>query len=200
MAILIWIGIIIIVVGVGLFIGKYLSDKKNADKIAIKTEEDMLREKMINEARKEALQDIKPELVDKLKQDELKKFDEKLSGKDKDRFAGLRKLADAMSSGANKLDTTNKLNQMLGKNTNQNNNNNPNNNHNYNNINYDPGFDGNQNPQGYRFKPKRRVIIEQDEEVEYVPMEKMKKVNKIVRNDSKYYDDMEEKLNKIIKG
>ena len=120
---MITIGIGIITFTIGMFVGSMIKKQPREDghknlfrtvvdnikaKIAQNKLEKAARTKMMNEARLAALQNLQPEMIEMMKQEELKK----LTGEGKKNK--LQKFADAMSTKGTGLGSTEKLNRMLG--------------------------------------------------------------------------------------
>jgi hypothetical protein len=117
--ILIVIGVGIICLAIGLFIGKMLSSPSDDDntfvqkfkaRMAEKKAEKDYRKQLEMQARAQALKELQPAMVAKLKEQELKK----MTGEDK--REKMQKFADAFSMGGQGgLGSDAKINQILGK-------------------------------------------------------------------------------------
>jgi len=131
MSVIITIGIAIIMLGIGLFVGKLLTSNSTinnndgkqslfqqwkanrAAKKAAKRKEAEVRKAMQAKAREQALLEMQPELVAHMKQQEM----DKLTGVDKKKK--LEKFVNAFSMSGSGFNSEQKLNSMLGGNQNQ---------------------------------------------------------------------------------
>lgn len=117
--ILIVVGVGVIMLGVGLFVGKIMSGPSEndngfianiKDKLAEKKAEKQYRKEIERQARADALQSLRPEMAKKIREQELKK----MTGEDKKEK--MQKFADAFSMGGQGgLGSEAKINQLLGK-------------------------------------------------------------------------------------
>lgn len=121
---LITIGLVIIGTGIGLFAWKFFKSSSNGgpsmfeewvkekrEQSRINKEFKLEQQKVFNEARREALQELKPSMTQFIKEQEL----EKLKKANEPKTDKLKKFAEAFSLKGTGIGSDDKINQMLGK-------------------------------------------------------------------------------------